>query len=91
MRVVGVTAITMHHYLEFPAFTGFRAENHAGQKALTLYWMNKAAAGSKWTGPNPPFSIALLNEAGFGLYPTACDVYARNAAFNRLLRISIPL
>jgi hypothetical protein len=34
MRVVGVTAITMHHYLEFHAFTGFRAENHAGQKAL---------------------------------------------------------
>jgi len=53
--------------------------------------MNKAAAGSKWTAHSRPFSIALLNEAGFGRHPTARDVYARNAAFNRLFPISIPL
>jgi hypothetical protein len=34
MRVVGVTTITMHYYPEFDAFTGFRSENHTGQKAL---------------------------------------------------------
>ena len=61
------------------------------RRCVSLRWMNKAAAGSKWTAHNRPFSIALLYVARFGRHPTARDVYARNAAFNRLFPISIPL